>query len=72
MYQSFAILAIAALVAAVPTPGHKKGGQKYQLGPQYNSIEYDATFDDLQSLTQNVQIQQIGPYDGLDYEGIGT
>ena len=36
----------------------------------WSKTEYTATFDDLDRLTDNVAVEEVGPYDGLDYEGI--
>ena len=72
MYKSIAIIALTALAAAAPTPGGKSTDSKATGGaPRFNSIQYTATFDDLHPLTQNAALQETGPYDGLDFKGIG-
>ncbi|KAE9968119.1 hypothetical protein EG328_004650 [Venturia inaequalis] len=61
--QNALILALAALTAAAPLDAPKTSTAPAQT-------KYEATFDDLSSLTQNVALQEVGPYDGLDYKGI--
>ena len=39
-------------------------------GSEATATRYTATFDDLSDLTDALALEAIGPYDGLDYEGI--
>lgn len=66
---SLAVIALAALSAAAPAPGGKPEGSTPQ--PKLNALQVTATFDDLQPLTQNAALQETGPYDGLNFKGIG-
>lgn len=57
MYKSTAIACLAALAAAAPAPNA-------------GVTAYNANFDDLG--VSEAAITPIGPYDGLNYEGIGS
>lgn len=53
-----------------PSPGSGSGGAAPGLPPSTTSTKYTATFDDLDYLTDDVAVQEVGPYDGLEYSGI--
>lgn len=68
MYKALAILSITAIVTATPFSGWVGQGQ----GPTGLQTNYEATFEDIDSdlLSTFVPTRQIGPYDGLDYQGV--
>ena len=61
MFRSIAILFLAALAAAAP--------ENVEGGNALKSTLYNANFDDLG--TSPAALVAIGPYDGLNYRGIG-
>ena len=71
MYQSL-IIGLATIAAAAPFPGDPSSGSSSSQGSFYqnNGVDYSATFDDLIPIVGAVAVQEIGPYDGLDYIGI--
>lgn len=68
MYRQLVALSLAAFAAAAPLPGTTENAS----GAPSKNTKYTATFDDLNPglLGGLISLTQVGPYDGLNYEGI--
>ena len=72
MHKSLALVSLVALAAAAPQYGSSPStGKAPYEGEGENSTKYEATFDDLTPIAGGlVSVQEVGPYDGLDYQAI--
>jgi len=67
MLRSLIIASVAAFALAAPTTITSLSSSKQDL----TTTKYTATFDDLEPVADGlVSLQEVGPYDGLDYKGI--
>lgn len=65
--RSVVIFSLAALAVAAPTRRDESKDYKQ------TTTQYEATFDDLNAPVGGlVDLQEVGPYDGLDYVGINV
>lgn len=76
MMNFIVLTAIATLAAAAPTntltyPATGNGSPQPGTQSKGTATHYEATFDDLQPVAGGlVSLTAVGPYDGLDYQGI--
>jgi hypothetical protein len=56
--------------SAWPSPTAKPSPSGKPSGDKPKGTNYLATFDDLTPVVGEVAVQEVGPYDGLDYNGI--
>lgn len=71
MYKSLAVLTLAAYAVAAPFPTQPEGkGQDHSASD--TQTNYESTFDDIDPglVGSLADTREIGPYNGLDYEGI--
>lgn len=71
MVQTATFLSFVALAVAAPTAILRRGEWESIPGKKPATTQYESTFDDLEPVAGGlISIQAVGPYNGLDYEGI--
>lgn len=71
MVQAATLLPFAVLAVTAPTELLRRTNSGFASGYEPTTTQYEATFDDLEPVAGGlISLQPVGPYDGLDYEGI--
>lgn len=70
MVQTAVILALAALAIAAPSQPLQSAEWK-SIPSKPTTTQYESTFDDLEPIAGGlISIEEVGPYNGLDFQGI--